>query len=101
MRPIPPFDRPGVWLRGDLHCHSRASDGALPPEEVRERHRRAGYDFLALTDHDRVTPLAAGEDSPLVLPGAELSLGRTRQGSPFHCLAVGLRTELPASHASP
>ncbi|MGH2605510.1 MAG: PHP domain-containing protein [Anaerolineales bacterium] len=101
MRSIPPFDQPGIWLRGNLHCHSRESDGALPPEEVLDRHRRAGYDFFALTDHDRITSLEAGDGSPVVLPGAELSLGRTRQGSPFHCIAVGLRATLPQAFPSP
>lgn len=101
MRSIPPFSLPGLWLRGNLHCHSRASDGALPPEEVRERHRRAGYDFFALTDHDRVTALEPSDAGPIVLPGAELTLGRTRQGSPMHGLAVGIRADLPAAHDSP
>lgn len=101
MRSIPPFDLPGVWLRGNLHCHSRESDGALPPQDVLDRHRRAGYDFFALTDHDRITSLEADRGSLVVLPGAELSLGRTRQGSPFHCVAVGLAKPLPPSFPSP
>jgi len=46
-----PFDRPGRFLRGNLHTHSTASDGRLSPEEVCEHYRLAGYDFLALTDH--------------------------------------------------
>lgn len=101
MKPIPAFDLPGVWLRGNLHCHSRESDGALPPQDVLDRHRRAGYDFFALTDHDRITSLEADRGSLVVLPGAELSLGRTRQGSPLHCVAVGLAQPLPPSFPSP
>ncbi|MDX5446319.1 MAG: PHP domain-containing protein [Zoogloeaceae bacterium] len=36
----------------DLHCHSTASDGWLPPAEVVRRAHANGVDLLALTDHD-------------------------------------------------
>ena len=36
----------------DLHCHSNASDGWLPPGEVVRRAHANGVDMLALTDHD-------------------------------------------------
>lgn len=102
MPSIPPFDLPGAWLRGNLHCHSRESDGALSPQDVWDEHRRAGYDFFALTDHDRITELSPGQPGPLVLRGAEITLGRSRQGSPMHCVAVGLQAPaLPASFPSP
>lgn len=29
-----PFDKPGRFYRGNLHCHSSRSDGALDPEAV-------------------------------------------------------------------
>ena len=36
----------------DLHCHSIASDGECPPEEVARRARKADLAAIALTDHD-------------------------------------------------
>jgi 3',5'-nucleoside bisphosphate phosphatase len=45
----------------DLHVHSNASDGSLPPEVVVERARRAGLAAIALTDHDTVAGVPAAE----------------------------------------
>ena len=50
-----PFTTPGVWLKGNLHTHATQSDGALSPGETIRWHERFGYDFVAITDHDRVT----------------------------------------------
>ncbi|MBA3890036.1 MAG: PHP domain-containing protein [Gemmatimonadaceae bacterium] len=62
----------------DLHCHSTASDGALPPAAVVEEAHRKGLHALALTDHDTVAGLAeaqaAGERLGVrIVPGVELS----------------------------
>ncbi|HEU0196577.1 MAG TPA: PHP domain-containing protein [Nevskiaceae bacterium] len=42
----------------DLHCHSTASDGVLPPAEVVAAAHAAGITTLALTDHDTLAGLA-------------------------------------------
>lgn len=51
--------RPGVGTgsRIDLHCHSTASDGTLPPAQVVAAAHAAGVATLALTDHDSVAGL--------------------------------------------
>ena len=41
------------WLKGDLHAHTLASDGVLTVEELAQRARRHGLDFLAITDHNQ------------------------------------------------
>src|SRR6201995_728881 len=38
-------------LRGDLHCHTTASDGTASIEEMAAAARDAGYRYLAITDH--------------------------------------------------
>jgi DNA polymerase (family X) len=38
-------------LRGDLHCHTTASDGTASIEEMAQAAARAGYGYLAITDH--------------------------------------------------
>jgi DNA polymerase (family 10) len=38
-------------LRGDLHCHTTASDGTASIEEMALSARDAGYEYLAITDH--------------------------------------------------
>jgi len=41
-----------LWYKGALHTHSFGSDGTGFPEEVVLAHRRKGYDFVAVTDHN-------------------------------------------------
>ena len=38
-------------LRGDLHCHTIASDGRSTVEGMAAAARERGYEFLAITDH--------------------------------------------------
>jgi DNA polymerase (family 10) len=38
-------------LRGDLHCHTTASDGTASIEQMALAARDAGYEYLAITDH--------------------------------------------------
>lgn len=42
--------------RGDLHAHSNGSDGREAPAVVAANYRKAGFDFMALTDHHRYAP---------------------------------------------
>ena len=64
----------GRWYKGNLHMHTTISDGVLTPEEAVERYRRAGYDFIALTDHRQENPEWQDDDF-LVLTGAEYDTG--------------------------
>jgi predicted metal-dependent phosphoesterase TrpH len=62
----------------DLHMHSTASDGALPPAEVVAAAARAGLSAIALTDHDTMSGLdeaAAAADGfgVRLIRGTELS----------------------------
>jgi 3',5'-nucleoside bisphosphate phosphatase len=47
----------------DLHVHSTASDGGLPPERVVERAHAAGLAAIALTDHDTIAGVPAALDA--------------------------------------
>lgn len=87
-----PFDRPGVWLRCQLHAHTTRSDGEATPEALAEHYVRAGYDALAITDHWGLTLV---EHPELVLvPGSELSATSTA-GEEAEILALGI-SQLPA-----
>ena len=51
---LPRLLEPGD-LRGAFHNHTTESDGWLTPQIQRRYHAMAGYDVLAITDHDRRT----------------------------------------------
>jgi DNA polymerase (family X) len=67
-------------IRGDLHCHTKLSDGHNTLEEMAEAARARGYAYLAVTDHsashgfgDHVTPERLAERIEEV---RELNVGR-------------------------
>jgi DNA polymerase (family 10) len=47
-------------IRGDLHCHTTASDGQNSIEEMAEAAIQRGYEFLAITDHSKSQVIAKG-----------------------------------------
>ena len=49
-------------IRGDLHCHTKATDGADSVEEMAEAAEKLGYDYLAITDHSKRVAMAKGFD---------------------------------------
>ncbi len=77
MKIIDPYAVPGMFRKAQLHVHTRRSDGRLEPEEVLARYRDAGYAFVCLTDHDRVTRCDTlnGPDF-LAIPGVEETVVR-------------------------
>jgi DNA polymerase (family 10) len=50
-------------IRGDLHCHTRASDGLASLEEMAEAAAARGYAYLAVTDHSQGLGIARGLSS--------------------------------------
>ena len=63
----------GGYLKGQLHLHTNNSgDSATPPGEVVRWYAAHGYDFIVVTDHNRVT-VERSPSSMLVIPGVELT----------------------------
>ncbi|MBR3921916.1 MAG: hypothetical protein IKJ45_02295, partial [Kiritimatiellae bacterium] len=42
------------WYKGMLHSHTLWSDGYVLPEQAVKVYKDAGYDFLSITDHNRI-----------------------------------------------
>jgi len=83
----------------DLHCHSTASDGTLPPAEVVRLAKANGLSALALTDHDTIGGVkeAAAEALKLgidFLPGIEISAEYPSPGT-MHILGYGVDPNSP------
>lgn len=47
-------------LRGDLHCHTTATDGKADVETMAKAARDAGLEYLAITDHSQALAMANG-----------------------------------------
>jgi DNA polymerase (family 10) len=47
-------------IRGDLHCHTRASDGHHTIEELVAAAERRGYDYVVVSDHSESARVAGG-----------------------------------------
>lgn len=92
--PLPPEAE--VWLKGATHVHARASgDSSEAPASVIAWYQQRHYDFIALTDHNRVSELDPRSDTRgqitlrdpraglIVFSGIELT------HNPIGCLPVG------------
>ncbi|WP_444643462.1 PHP domain-containing protein [Caproiciproducens sp. R1] len=76
---------------GDLHTHSRKSDGSMYAADIVAYAKRVHLDYLALTDHDTMAgvPLAeeAGKELGVcIIPGVEISTKDYQRGLPVHML---------------
>jgi hypothetical protein len=59
--PAAPAER---WLRGSTHVHARPSgDSTTPIADVITWYEQRGYDFIVLTDHNKVSELGPGRDT--------------------------------------
>jgi DNA polymerase (family 10) len=47
-------------IRGDLHCHTRASDGHHSIEALVRAAAARGYEYVGVTDHSRAATVAGG-----------------------------------------
>ena len=85
-----------VWLKGSTHVHARASgDSSEAPANVIAWYQQHHYDFIALTDHNRVSELDPRSDTRgqitlrdpraglIVFSGIELT------HNPIGCVPIG------------
>jgi DNA polymerase (family 10) len=50
-------------IRGDLHTHSKSTDGHYSIAEMAEAARKLGYEYIAMTDHSQHVTVARGLDA--------------------------------------
>jgi DNA polymerase (family 10) len=49
-------------IRGDLHMHTKETDGRATLEEMAEAAKARGYSYIAITDHSKALAMANGLD---------------------------------------
>ena len=85
------FTADGQWFKGNLHTHTTESDGSMSPQDTADAYREAGYDFIAITDHEKVTDVSGlSQNDFLVMPGTELGVGAAELGQPYHVVCLGV-----------
>src|ERR1051326_4893732 len=82
------------WYRGNLHTHTTESDGDSPPSDVVRWYREHGYDFLVITDHNKVT--VVHDDKLLLIPGEEVTDRFAKK--PLHVNATGITKVVTPQH---
>lgn len=68
-------------IRGDLHMHTRETDGRATLEEMAELAKAAGYEYIAITDHSKALAMANGLDEERVVRFAERVRRLNEEGS--------------------
>ena len=85
-------------MRGDLHCHTKLSDGSLGIDDIIVLAQKCGIDTLAITDHDclagTVRAKLIGERHGIkVIQGVEISSYDSETDSEVYIL--GYQTDSP------
>lgn len=103
MLAAPPAGTPG-WSRGDLHCHSlasnRAAEAALraiscpecysAPADVYAQAKTRKMDFVTITDHDTIKGVVQIANLPGVFTGEEVTCYFPEDGCKLHVLVYGI-----------
>jgi hypothetical protein len=70
-----PYQSESHRYKVQLHCHTTNSDGTQSPSDVATTYKNAGYDALAITDHNYLTP-DPGVSGILHINGVEETLSQ-------------------------
>lgn len=82
------------WYKGNTHTHTLNTDGRDVPYDVAKWYREHGYNFVVMTDHEYITPVApindllGRTDKFLVISGQEVT-DRSEE-KPIHSNGLGL-----------
>ena len=98
---VNPFTQTGVWLKANLHTHTKVSDGDQAPADRVAQYAAAGYQVLAMTDH-RVVAMV----EPLERPGITLLRGfeahpACPDGPVYHLVCLNVPPNHPYDEALP
>ncbi len=85
--------------KGNIHIHSKYSDGTSTIEEIAEKANKRNLDFIIINDHRHLLGKQRGLEGfyhdVLVLIGSEINLEKN------HYLAIGIEEEIPRNENNP
>lgn len=80
-------------LTGDLHAHTKATDGRNSLQEMAVAARDHGFEYLAITDHSRRLTIARGLDSKRLFEQLE-EIDRLNESSPGITVLKGIEVDI-------
>ncbi len=93
------FSQEYNWYKGNIHTHTTLSDGDEIPAKVVRWYQDNGYNFLVLSDHNRLTETKyldnnGAADGFILIPGEEVT---NRFGKiPVHLNGLNIKKAIPA-----
>ncbi len=92
-----------AWLKGNLHSHTTCSDGRLSPQQRADAYAANGYDFLAITDHYRITSLSSITPAHglVLIQGVELHPDNPFGGQVHHFVGLHVSDDIDAAKLAP
>ena len=105
-KPVPTAPRLAApqWYRGNTHTHTNQSDGDSSPADVAARYKSLGYNFVVITDHNRLTDVDSLNEeigAPgafLVMKGEEVT--DSWNGKPVHLNAINSSSVVSPQHGA-
>lgn len=102
MSYLNPYEITGKWYKGNLHTHSNVSDGRLSVDDRFNAFIEKGYDFLALTDHGKVSDVSKfTSENFLAISGSELHPKNPYGGGQYHIVALNLHEPINTAKLHP
>ena len=80
-------------IRGDVHMHTRESDGRFSLEEMAAAAGERGHSYIAITDHSKALAMANGLDEGRAIRFAEKIRAMDQSGLPVRVLS-GLECDI-------
>jgi len=88
------------FQKGNIHTHTTLSDGGSSPEQTIAWYRSHGYQFLALTDHNKLSRPSqyASLEEPgfILISGEEVTM--TGKGRQVHVNALCTKSRIPGGN---
>lgn len=89
-----PFTKQGNWYKGAIHIHTTVSDGLLSPKESMKLYKRLGYDFMIITDHEKIVDhTSLAPPGLLTIPGVEYGVGELYNGHRCDIVAIDVPSD--------
>jgi predicted metal-dependent phosphoesterase TrpH len=87
---VNPFTIEGNWYKANLHTHTTTSDGDVNLPIRVKQYRDAGYQVLAVTDHEKTNHIDGYSDSNFLLLNGMETHPKSNSEVPYHFVCVNI-----------